>query len=156
MNEPKAQKVYNAFNRPDAVPAPACREYRETFALKIDDRNLLKPYKTGQYNIRDYINSYAAECDLQVMIKRYLSGDPAFQPNGEGFYGSFDRSIDLQEAINLHDRVKGLYASLDAKVRDKVDYNAFLAAMSNPDLIKEVINKKVDAAKSTNEGETTA
>lgn len=73
--------------------------------------------------------SFKEECDINVIMRRYVSSGQLPPGVGVGSYGDFSGPSDLLEARVLLQRAEAQFASLPARVRErfKNDPGAFLA-----------------------------
>lgn len=80
--------------------------------------------------------SFRDECDINVLMRRYLSGGmlPPMA-NGAGRYGDFSSGVDYLDAQLLVKNAEAEFASLPAHIRDRFRNNPFelLEFVSQPE-----------------------
>ncbi len=134
---------YRVNISPKASPC-GCRT-RKTWILRLNDRNFKEPYCTGEYDQYDYIQSFAQECDMRVLITRYLNGDPALLP--ESWIAGNMQPTDLRSILDAHNRLENAYNTLSDADKANISLNDIISQLGNPDGLKQFINARVDAAK---------
>lgn len=65
------------------------------------------------------------ECDINVIMKRYLAGYPIPDNVRVGRYGDFSDAVDFQEAQNIVLNAEEQFMALPAKVRERFKNNPF-------------------------------
>ena len=155
MNVQKSpsKKVYNSFSVRVAEASPCGCRVRETYILRLNDRHFKEPYKTGEFDQYEYIQSFRADCDMKVLISRYLNGDPALADRPWPT-SAFEGVTDLRSILDAQNRLKTAYETLSDA--DKANYalNDIIDFLGNPDGLKAFVEARRAKAASSEASKT--
>lgn len=107
-------------------------EYESSYA-KDGSIVLREGYKT---DIQKEINSHREECDMSLIVSRYLAGDVDIINQRSGFYGDFTNLPKSNvEWLQLIDRSRDAFNLLPLDVRQKFDMdpNKWIATAGSPE-----------------------
>ena len=138
MDASKMPKVYNTFFTRPVTPCPAGNKTRQVKALRLNDYYLKEPYVVREYDIREYINSFASDTDMRVIISRYLSGDPNIKVNTQ--YADVHNVPDLRAALDINAKVRGIYNTLGDDIKRDLTFDGFMQLFGTDAGIKALIN----------------
>lgn len=86
--------------------------------------------ESGKQNLQEYIDSFASECDINVLIARFVNGDISALNQRQGFYGDFTQMPKTYaEFLQVQIDSKKYFDSLPVEIKHKFndDCNQFLA-----------------------------
>lgn len=148
----KKPKIYNSFTSrvPEASPN-GCR-IRETFILRLNDRHFKEPFKTGEFDQYDYIQSFANDCDMRVLIARYLNGDPALADRPWPIFSDVNSNTDLRAVLDAHNRLLNAYDTLSYADRSKCSFNEFISLYGDPVNFHAIYKSKLEEANASESG----
>lgn len=96
----------------------------ETFTGRYDKNGDLKLVSTGRKNLYDEIQSFAAETDMDNILRRFAAGDISVLSQSQGIYGDFENvPMHFTDALNLINDVREQFDALSAEEREKYDNN---------------------------------
>lgn len=122
-------KFFSAYNTPELIATNPGDKYQIQYALT--DEGLVE---TGKIDLDEYINSFAAECDINVILTKYLNGDISVLNKSAGTYADVSNiPTDVHQMYNIINYSEAVYANLtnDQKAAFNNDYETFLQAMQN-------------------------
>lgn len=143
MNAQKtpSKKVFNSFSVRSSQASPCGCRIRETFILRLNDHYFKEPYKTGEFDQYEYIQSFKADCDMRVLITRYLNGDPALADMPWPVSSDVGSGVDLRSVLDAQIRLKNAYDTLSDADRAKYSFNDLVALLGNVDNLSAFISK---------------
>lgn len=112
----------------------------QLYAPKVDNDGNITLVEAGVENTDDYINSFAEETDINILISRMQNGDMSML-NSPGVYGDFTKMPKTYaEVLQLQIDSKRLYDSLPADIKQKFDHdsNKFFAQAGTEDWYKKI------------------
>ena len=62
---------------------------KEDFVATLDKDGFIQLEKVGEYSLYDEIQSHADSCDINLLYKRYVSGETDVLARTQGMYGDF-------------------------------------------------------------------
>lgn len=79
-------------------------------------------------------NEHARECDINLIMEKYLRTGTVAQRADMGRFGDFSEAGDFHEAQNVLVKARGQFAALSSKVRERFqnDPGRFLAWVHDP------------------------
>ena len=86
--------------------------------------------ESGKENLQEYIDSFASECDINVLIARFVNGDINALNQRQGFYGDFTQMPKTYaEFLQVQIDSKKYFDALPVDIKHKFndDANQFLA-----------------------------
>lgn len=125
------QRVFAASGDPTVVQ----------YVAERDADGILQLNEAGSHDLYQDIQSYAASCDLQVIINRYFNGDPGALARVQGVYADLDGMPDnIHEVYNLMQRAQADFGSLPADIQAKFgnDPMQFLATLGSPEWLEKM------------------
>lgn len=127
--------IYNAFNRPPRHVTPVGNPVKQDYELKIEPDGRRYLIKTGETNIYDVIQSFSAESDLHLIVKRYEAGDTSVLQRAQGVYADITNlPADMHAAKDAVRYAERMYGKLPADVRAKLGgFDAFVNAFGTLD-----------------------
>lgn len=137
---------------------PGCAEKLVYSSVYDDDRE--KSYHleiTGKENLYLEIQSWKDSCDLNLLIKRYTSGDVGALSQRQGFYGDVTgMPKTYAEMLTTIDNARTFFDSLDLETSAKFDhsFDKFVASMDNMDEFLKNFGVAKDAVPAPAGGET--
>lgn len=132
----------------------------EDFIGKYDAQGRIVLEKTGEHNLYNEIQSHKDSCDINLIVKRFASGETDVLSKIQGMYGDFtDLPKTYADMLNSVIAGENFFMSLPIDIRAKFNHNfaEFMAEMNtdiwnekmgfseNSDLISEkiVVEKEV-------------
>ena len=92
------------------------------FSPVFDEKGNIELVESGKENTDDIIQSFAEECDLNVILSKYLNGDNTVLSNGIGSYGDFtNMPKTYAEVLQLQIDAKKLFNELPVDFKQKFD-----------------------------------
>lgn len=139
-----SKKVYNSFSVRTSSASPSGNRIRETFILRLNDHYFKEPYKTGEFDQYEYIQSFKDDCDMRVLISRYLSGDPALADRPWPTPGDIGSDVDLRSVLDAQIRLKNAYDTLSDTDREKYSFNDLISLLGNVDNLSSFISRSAE------------
>lgn len=62
---------------------------KPVYTAKLDDKGMISLIETGKENIQEYIDSFAEDTDINVILARCAAGDTSVLSKYQGTYGDF-------------------------------------------------------------------
>lgn len=118
------------------------------FVAERDADGILQLNEAGSHDLYQDIQSYAASCDLQVIINRYFNGDPGALARVQGVYADLVGMPDnIHEVYNLMQRAQADFGSLPADIQAKFgnDPMQFLASLGSQEWLEKMQMPQSDA-----------
>lgn len=149
MTEKKVN-FYHAYKTRPAEEANCGSKLRDKKVLKYDEDGIPSLVVVGQTDQYAVIQSFRDECDINVILDRYLMGDVNALQKAQGLYMSaLSVPTDLRSALALEKKVEKFYNSLDDKIKSKFkDVNEFKAKSFDNDFMsyfaENIIEEKAD------------
>lgn len=150
--------------------SPEVQEYRPMY----DSDGVLQLEPTKMHDLYADIQSYAASCDLQMIINRYFNGDPAVLNRVQGVYADISQMPDsIHGVYNLMEQARADFGALPADIKERFgnDPMRFIASLGTPEwrdamqirekeappvdgeVAKDVVSDALDRAASVRESE---
>lgn len=130
--------IYNAFSRRPETSTRPGSTLRKVYGLKLNERFEKVPYVVREYDINDYINSFRDQCDMKIIISRYLAGDPNVKLATN--FGNVVNAPDLRAALDIQNRVQTAYNGLSADLKAVMSYEQFISAFGEENNLKTLIS----------------
>lgn len=133
------------FDRLPTLPYSALGEDVEVlFSLEVDDKGREHLIESGKRSIKDYINSFRDECDLNSIIAKVVrTGDPSPLSVRPGvFIDTTDTPSNLRDFISIGRKIDEFCSSQNMTFDDflkKITTPVSVPA-SSPDISKEEVN----------------
>lgn len=94
----------------------------ETFTGRYDKNGDLQLVNTGTENLYDKIQSEAAACDMDNILRRFANGDISVLSQSQGIYADVaDAPMHFTDALNMVRAVEAQFDTLSAEDREKYD-----------------------------------
>lgn len=146
--------MYDAYFNPVDVSTPSGELTRKEFALAVDKSGRKCLREIREYDISDYINSFAPGCDMSVILNKL---DAGLIPKGFDDRHCVDLTMmphDIVDALSSLRTFRTQFADLDDRVQAMFGYDAdaFINALINdqlPDAMFATDNTAVDTADNT-------
>lgn len=134
--------------------------YRPVYTSQLNDDGTIELVQTGVEDLQEMYNSQRSQCDMNVLVERYLAGDvSALNRANPMFLDLLGAPQSLMEAYQLQFRAHEAFDTLPASVREKFDndFNKFIAgagskewfdALKMTDPNDLVIEKESDSSES--------
>lgn len=131
------KKFYSQYDEdlPRTKSSPGC-PIHQTYTGVYDDNGVIQLIPDKVINTYDEIQSHRDACDLNILIKRYMSGDTEALNKVQGVYGDFSyMPHDYASLLNRVSDGKQLFDSLTPNVKAEFgnSYEQFLVAMQRDD-----------------------
>lgn len=95
------------------------------YQAKADDKGNIELVQTGVENTDDVIESYAASCDMAVIIKRIQNGEVDLLNARKGVYGDFTKvPSNFADVLQLQLDSNRLFDSMPSDIKAKFDNDA--------------------------------
>lgn len=108
-------------NPAELIPCPAGDKMRNRYQLKFETDGTQHLIKTGEYDAYELIQSFARECDINLILEKYaITGDPAVLNQREKQYSDVILPDNVFEAAEQVHQVIEWFDSLPDTVRDKI------------------------------------
>lgn len=114
-------------------------KFEPEYAPYYDENGVLELCEIGQKNIYNEIQSYADECDINILIQRYMAGEIDVFERVKGFYADVsDMPKTYQELLNTNIRAEKFFDSLPVETKKKFNnsYSEFLCSMDKPEFME--------------------
>lgn len=111
------------------------------YVAERDSDGVLLLNEAGGHDLYADIQSYAASCDLQVIVNRYFNGDPGALSRVQGVYADLDGMPDnIHEVYNLMQRAQVDFGSLPVDIQAKFgnDPMQFLATLGSAEWLEKM------------------
>lgn len=109
---------------------------RITYQLKVSGKNgALELFEKGKEDFQSYIQSFAASCDLETIIRRINAGELDLLNAATGSYGDFTAAPhSMQEALQIGIDAQNTWNGLTDKQREDFgSYEDFLESAGSAD-----------------------
>lgn len=120
-------KLYNRFDRPATIAAPACPKEEQRYIEKIDKNGHTYLVEGEVVPFYDNIQKYKDDCDVYKIIDRYQNGDSEIikmLDSQRGQFGDFsDLPTDIIDIKNKLNSAERLFNSLPLEERNACDNN---------------------------------
>lgn len=108
-------------NPAELIPCPAGDKMRSRYQLKYESDGTQHLIKTGEYDAYELIQSFARECDINLILEKYaITGDPAVLNQRDKQYSDVILPDNVFEAAEQVHQVIDWYDRLPDTVRDKI------------------------------------
>lgn len=129
---------------------------KKVFKPKILENGSVELIPVGEDNIYEKIQADRDSCDINILIKRFVSGDVDALNRTQGFYA--DISNMPKTYLEMLNTVKGAetaFYQLPLEIREKFDnnFNLWFSSMETEDWYKKMTIKKEDIVVPVNEKE---
>ena len=93
-----------------------------TYTPHLEKDGTLTLVKDGEHNLYEEIQSHKDSTDLQLIINRYMNGDPAALSRVQGAYGDFSQMPQsMHEAYDLMRKAELDFKKLPAEIQASFD-----------------------------------
>lgn len=135
-----AIKFFSFVDRPICKAAPNGKRERIQHALRYDEFGNRYLAEVGSFDQYAYIQSFAASCDINEIVRRATPEQMA--AFGKGVYGDVSQMPKtLADSYALLRDTERLYDSLGVDVKAKyAGYNEFLNSFGTLDGLKQFVN----------------
>lgn len=106
-----------------------------------DDNGYLKIKEIGKENVYDRIQSFASECDINMIIKRYQMGDVQALSKAQGIYiDASNTPENMADLLNKLNKAEAEFDKLPIEFKQKYgnDFIQFICQFDPRDLIAKV------------------
>lgn len=134
MNE-KKNRFRTQYDRERIRSVPGSRE-RILYEAQFDDKGNYDLVESGKENLYDYIQSFAASVDINVIMKKFANGDTSALARRQGTYGDFtDMPKNYAEMLDRLNKAENYFNGLPVDVRAKFNHNfgEFVAQLGSDD-----------------------
>lgn len=111
------------------------------YSPRIDDRGVLVLVETGKEDLAGYINSFAEECDIHVIMKKFANGQTDVLSKVQGTYGDFTGApTSLADMFNRVKAGEEVFNSLPAEVKKEFNnsFTEFAVATGQKDFFERL------------------
>lgn len=131
------------------VKGAACGSpVRATFSRRTTEYGDTFLVETGSVNVRDLIQSYAQECDINYIVDRYAHGDATVLQKKQGFYADvtgFPQSLadtfkSLADSRAIFDRLPD---GIKSRFNDFSDFAGHFADASGMKYVNEIFSQYI-------------
>lgn len=106
-----------------------------------DDEGYLKIKEVGKVNVYDRIQSFASECDINMILKRYQMGDTQALSKAQGIYiDATNTPENMADLLNKLNKAEADFEKLPPEFKQKYgnDFVQFICTFDPRDLIAKV------------------
>ena len=110
----------------------------ETYTGRYDKNGDLQLVKTGSENLYDKIQSEAAACDMDNILRRFANGDISVLSQSQGVYADVSGApMHFTDALNMVRSVEDAFNQMPADEREKYDNDwvKYGASLVNPQIV---------------------
>lgn len=111
---------------------------KDIFSPVVNKDGTISLEKSGEENLQEYIDSFRDECDINVILAKYASGDVSVLNKRNGSYGDFTKMPKTYaEMLQLQINSNNYFKSLPKEIREKFnnDANQFFAQSGSQEWI---------------------
>ena len=104
---------------------------KTVYSSKVNDDGTIELVPSGKEDWQAYIGSFADECDINVIVARFVNGDVSELNVRPGMYGDFtNMPKTYAEMLQLQINAKDSFDKLPLDVKEKFnnDFNQFMAS----------------------------
>lgn len=114
----------NQFRAPARVFSnPGCRE-KVTYSPVFDENGVMELVESGRENLYDYIQSFKESTDINVILKKYASGDVSALAKSQGsFFDCTGMPRTYAEMLNTLIAAENTFNSLSVDEREKFGFS---------------------------------
>lgn len=108
-------------NPSPVIPTSSGSRIKEKFKRQVDDHGNYFLVKVGQEDRYEYTQSFARECDINYIMKRYAMGDTDILQQRQGVYmdvSGFPQ--DLLTSLTAIHKAQDIYKNMPGVMRDAV------------------------------------
>ena len=136
-----AIKFFSFTSRPDRKPIPSGRRERVEHALRYDEFGNKYLAEVGSFDQYAYIQSFAASCDINEIVRRATPEQmAAFKAGNYGDVSNLPKT--LADSYKLLADVERIYAELPADVKTEyANYSAFLNSFGTLQGVYDFVKK---------------
>lgn len=105
---------------------------QQKYVASYDKYGVLQLDPDGEHNLYEDIQSFRASTDMNLILSRYLNGDPSVLSRVQGFYMDIsEMPTNVHEAMTLMDRARSDFDKLPVDIKEKFNFdsNQFLASL---------------------------
>lgn len=123
--------------RPDWYPVSCPGNGIKTlYKGQLDKDGEVQVVEAGTHDLYAEIQSYAASCDMQQIVSRYMQGDVSVLSRVQGMYADVTEFPSTpHEALDLMRQTEAIFDKLPKEVKEHYgqDVNRFIADFGSPD-----------------------
>lgn len=111
------------------------------YSAKVNDDGTIELVPSGKEDWQAYIGSFADECDINVIVARFVNGDVNALNVRNGIFGDFsDMPKTYAEMLQLQINAKTQFDGLPVDVKEKFnnDFNQFIASAGTVDWLNKL------------------
>lgn len=102
---------------------PGCRE-KVTYSPVFDENGVMELVESGRENLYDYIQSFKESTDINVILKKYASGDVSALAKSQGsFFDCTGMPRTYAEMLNSLIAAENTFNSLSVEEREKFGFS---------------------------------
>lgn len=122
------------FDFRDRVLSNVGNPVKPVYEAKVDSNGVIDLVQTGIENLYDYIQSFKDSCDINVIVKKFASGDVSVLSKKQGTYGDFSNMPETYaEMLNIVIAGENMFNSLPVETRAKFNHSfrEWMSSMDN-------------------------
>lgn len=126
---------------PNSIYSCPGEEFHIEYSPKVMPDGTIQLVESGKTDINEYINSFAEQCDMQLILKKLALGDTSVLSSKTPFYGDFTEAPkSYAEALQLIiDAEKEFYKlPLDKRNEFDNDYHQWFAQAGSEEWFKKM------------------
>lgn len=111
---------------------------KDIYSPVVNKDGTISLEKSGEENLQEYIDSFRDECDINVILAKYASGDVSVLNQRQGSYGDFTKMPKTYaEMLQMQINSNNYFKSLPKEIREKFnnDANQFFAQSGSQEWI---------------------
>lgn len=110
----------------------------------------------GEHNLYEEIQSHRASVDMEIIVNRYMNGDPSVLSRVQGFYADMTEAPQtIHEAVSLMRKAELDFKHLPAEIQAEFDndYNKFIMSLGTEEWLQKMQINQAPEVAAANSGE---
>lgn len=119
---------------------------RVEYSSRFNDDGVLELFESGSSDLSEYIQSFRDSTDINVILTRYLNGDPSALERVQGVYADVSMAPrSYAEALNFIHQGESDFNTLPVEVKEKFgnNYYVWLSSIGSQDWFDKMKIAKV-------------
>lgn len=115
-------------------------KFEPVYTSFYDENGVLELEEVSQVNIYNKIQSYADECDMAVLIQRYMAGETDVFEKAKTFFADVsEMPKTYQDMLNMQIKAENFFNELPVTTKQKFNnsFSEFLCSIDDEDFLQK-------------------